>query len=90
MCAENVLSRDNLNAEEWILEFIIDDGCPSRGHRNNIFNLQVSKVGLGVARQSPTSEWYFTMDFASDGYISDQSKVTTQVMNDSGLRDYNA
>ena len=88
MCAENVLSRSVIAAEEWILDFIIDDGCPSRGHRKNIFNPQVSKIGLGVARQEEDSEWYFTMEFTSDGYKSEGSKVPADVMSQSGLSEY--
>ena len=88
MCAENVLSKSQIDAEEWILDFIIDDGCPSRGHRKNIFNPQVSKIGLGVARQAPNSDWYFTMDFTSSSYKSDTSKIPADVKVNCGLKDY--
>jgi Cysteine-rich secretory protein family len=88
MCAENVLSRNQVSAEEWILDFIIDDGFASRGHRKNIFNPQVSRVGLGVARLAPNSDWYFTMDFTSDSYKSETTRIPSDVMAQSGLADY--
>lgn len=88
MCAENILNRRDVTPEEWILDFIIDDGVVNRGHRKNIFNEQVSKVGLGVARKNHQSEWFFTMDFTSDGYKSDKSKIPAKVLEDSGLADY--
>lgn len=88
MCAENILNRREVTPEEWILDFVIDDGVTNRGHRKNIFNDQVTKVGLGVARKNHQSEWYFTMDFSSDGYKSDKSKIPANVLEESGLADF--
>ena len=86
MCAENILNRAEVTPEEWILDFVIDDGVLNRGHRKNIFNDQTTKVGLGLARKDHQSDWYFTMDFSSDGYKSDKNKIPKDVSEKSGLR----
>lgn len=88
MCAENILDRREVTPEEWLLDFVIDDGVATRGHRKNIFNAQATKVGLGVARKNHQSDWFFTMDFASDGYKSDKSKIPANVLEASGLADF--
>ena len=88
MCAENILNRREVTPEEWILDFVIDDGVIGRGHRKNIFNKDITKVGLGVARKTHQSDWFFTMDFASAGYQSDKSKIPADVLEKSGLADY--
>ena len=85
---ENILNNDKVLPINWILDFVIDDGVSSRGHRNNIFSDNYEKVGLGIARKSDKSDWYFTMDFASAGYRTQDEKITREVREKSGLAYY--
>ena len=87
--AENILFTFNYDAVDFILNFIVDDGVPNRGHRMNIFRDGVSKVGLGV-KQPPAKHkhWYFTMDFAYDTYKGQKSMIPGNVLEESGLKDY--
>lgn len=36
-------------AHEAVIALVIDDGVPSRGHRNNIFNEKLKYLGAGIA-----------------------------------------
>jgi hypothetical protein len=46
MTGENIAYSDYNNGEEVILQLIIDDGVPSRGHRNNIFESGFTHMGV--------------------------------------------
>ena len=44
-----------------MLEWVIDDGVASRGHRNNIFADQPTKFGVGIKSNGNNQDWV-TMD----------------------------
>lgn len=68
-CGENCGQHIDHDPEKWVLDYVIDEGNPNRGHRENIFNANYTKVGLGTS-QSADGKWFTTMDFAYDCYCS--------------------
>jgi len=48
--AENIHFGKTPNGlHEAVIALVIDDGVPSRGHRNNIFNEKLKYLGVGIA-----------------------------------------
>lgn len=43
---ENLSYGDIVNPEDPVLQLIIDDGVPSRGHRTNIYNADFTHLGV--------------------------------------------
>lgn len=70
--AENCGMSIDSNPERWLLDLVIDDGVPNRGHRKNIFDPNYQKIGLGYTKgQNGYQTSYFSvMNFASDSYHS--------------------
>lgn len=64
--SENVAYMHTVTGADPILQFIIDDGVPSRGHRRNCYS-SVSLVGIGLAK-GRNNAWYMCMDFSGMGY----------------------
>lgn len=62
---ENI-SYGEENAREIVLQLLIDDGVPSRGHRNNIMNPTFGIVGIACGNHKEY-KWMATMDLAG-GY----------------------
>lgn len=61
-CGEN-LSFGPKDAREIVMQLIIDDGVPGRGHRDNIFNSGYRVVGLSVGPHGKYGNMC-AMDFA--------------------------
>jgi uncharacterized protein YkwD len=85
---ENIMDRREIDYEMWMLEFIVDDGVPDRGHRENIFSEEYKQIGFGIYRKDERSKYYITLDFASAGYKSHLSKIPADVKSKSGINDF--
>jgi len=48
---ENISYGDN-NARNIVIQLLVDDGVPSRGHRKNILNFKFDEVGVSVGKHS--------------------------------------
>jgi len=48
---ENI-SYGNDNARKIVIQLLVDDGVPSRGHRENILNFRFDKVGVSIGDHS--------------------------------------
>jgi uncharacterized protein YkwD len=64
--AENISYGDN-DARGVLIQLIVDDGTPNRGHRSNIFNADYRYVGLACGPHSHFG-LMCVMDFAG-GYV---------------------
>jgi len=60
---ENI-SYTEQSAREIVIVLLLDDGVPSRGHRNNILNPNYTKVGIGLCYGEGTFRSVCVMDFA--------------------------
>jgi hypothetical protein len=85
---ENIMDRKEIDYEMWMLEFIVDDGVPDRGHRDNIFSEEYKQIGFGIHRKDERSKYYITLDFASAGYKAQLSKIPADVKSKSGINDF--
>lgn len=48
--AENIAaSSESSTAEDIVLQLVVDDGVPSRGHWTNIFNPELKYAAVGIA-----------------------------------------
>ena len=59
---ENVSYGHN-NARDILIQLLVDDGVPSRGHRENIMRAEYSAIGVAIGRHS-TYDWMCVLDFA--------------------------
>ena len=63
MCGENIaLGTDS--ADAIVIQMIVDDGIPSRGHRGNVMNEEYHVVGICVGAHSKFKH-VCIVDFAS-------------------------
>ncbi len=63
-CAENC-AYGYTNPRTIVSQLLIDDGIPSRGHRKNILNPKLKKVGIGFSNKNKAPYGAVTvMDFA--------------------------
>jgi uncharacterized protein YkwD len=58
-----------MNPRDVVMSLIIDDGVPSRGHRENTLNPKFSCSGVGAAPHAKFNH-VFTIDFAGGMSIS--------------------
>ena len=69
LCGENC-AYGSVTARDIIVQLLIDDGAPSRGHRINILKQEFKKVGIGFNKNGNAPYGAVTvMDFAGS-YIS--------------------
>ena len=71
-CGENVAYGPR-DARFIVIQLIVDDGVPSRGHRKNIYDTRFKTVGLAMGPHK-TFGSMCVMDFA-DGYTESASKL---------------
>ena len=76
ICAEN-LAAGNDAPEEIILQLIIDDGVPSRGHRTNLLTPDFNIVGAAII-EHPQWRHSCTMDL---GEIEKEKEITIPTTN---------
>ncbi|MEL3908078.1 MAG: CAP domain-containing protein [Treponemataceae bacterium] len=63
-CAENISYGYN-TAREIVLQLLIDEGIPNRGHRRNLLNPSFEKIGIAVGKHAKY-RYMCVMDFAVD------------------------
>ena len=65
-CAENIGTLEE-DPRQLVIQLLVDDGVPSRGHRHNLFNPDLHQAGAGVA---PHRDYrtVVVIDYA-DGFI---------------------
>ncbi|MDD4849012.1 MAG: CAP domain-containing protein [Bacteroidales bacterium] len=64
--AENMSAGyDNNNSRNIVVQLLIDDGVPSRGHRNTILNFDLFVVGVACGMH-PEYQFMCVMDYATE------------------------
>ena len=76
-CAEN-LAAGNDAPEEIVLQLIIDDGVPSRGHRTNLLTPDFNIVGAAIV-EHPQWRHSCTMDLGETAKEKETATPTTNV-----------
>ena len=61
---ENISYRAG-GGEETVIRLVVDDGVPTRGHRDNVFNGDFNYLGLGV-HDHPTWDNCVVLDYAQE------------------------
>ena len=87
---ENVLasSISQKNGEYYVIDFIIDDGVSSRGHRANIMNGDYVFAGIGLYTDANKKQ-YCTLVFADKNYKCGKcGEVSSDLKEQSGWNAY--
>jgi uncharacterized protein YkwD len=74
-CGENIMYGCN-SAEDIVMHLLIDDGVPSRGHRNNILNQEFGTAGVGYGPHKQMRQ-ICTIDYAGDYVEASRGEVKT-------------
>ena len=69
--AENI-SYGGYSARGVVIQLIVDDGVPGRGHRINLFNPDYRQVGIGCGRHARFHDMC-VLDFAAR-YVEDTER----------------
>ena len=66
-----------------VFRYVIDDGVPSRGHRENCFSPNTTKIGIGIVLDKANKRNFTVFDFAGS-YTNDDSTLTKKVLEEVG------
>jgi uncharacterized protein YkwD len=66
LIAENIATYEE-DPREVVIQLLVDDGIPDRGHRHNLFNPDLHQAGAGVAPHK-IYKTVIVIDYA-DGYV---------------------
>lgn len=69
---ENIAYR-GFAAREMVIDWLIDDGVASRGHRKNVLNSEYTAIGVASGKESPNGRLCVT---AFAGVFNDKETVT--------------
>jgi uncharacterized protein YkwD len=69
MVAENISAGED-DARMVVIQLLVDDGVPSRGHRKNLFNPDLHQAGAGAASHTEYGT-VCVIDYA-DGFVANR------------------
>ena len=86
--SENIALKDCHNHLVWVLDWVIDDGLPDRLHRGHLFSPELQKVGIGISPAKSAGQTFVTLIFTEKTYSGDESKISEELKEKSGLTSY--
>ena len=89
---ENLMSTfvGAMKPEDYVSNFLLDDGLSTRPRRGNVFNSAFKYVGIGLAKDTVSSpNRYYASEVLATNYACDKcSIITCQQQADCGWRQY--